>query len=739
MNMRPRLAAMALSLLVASGAAAQEVATRDRLALTLAEDGSVSKLGVDSKDIPLLGAGGFFLQDMSRNAVPRDIPIQGRAYAGAALRGGTVEKLADGGARHRVQSAALGVAFEATYVPREGHLEIQTRLKNLTPDDRAFTLYFRLPVDAAGWTWARALGDESAIKDGERRYEPHWFFRGSRPSVSHSHIGSISGKDAGLSLALRADDPRLFRIVYEKPHGFSIEFDLGLTSRTLNFPNEATARFLLFRHEPRWGLRSAQERYLRFFPEWYARTSKAPDGLWVTSVPKDLAAPEDFGIVYFETYDWSRPFSRQHGILHMKYTEPWCDHIHGDWDEIKGRGDPAAKGHARSLAKGQPDFIQSRAAIASAVLDRDGKPQAFWSKQRGGDEGTGDGEGYGPDLNRYITNPALDVPVPSDKADGTKVCAEDWLAGKAGAPMELMSRLFRKDASHPWLNRGQSVFGWELHRQWGREPDLSKPDNRYEGLYYDSTGNFWSGWHLYNFNPDHFTTARLPAGFDHQTRRPALHHGFSCLEFMRECSRKMFEEGRVTMANTSPAFDLFYLAPHLSMMGAGEDLGENPGLLPLRRLRLAAGPKPLSYLYTPRLDEKIFEICLLYGVFPGGFKVEKRDLFKRYVPALKALGAAGWQPVPYAVAVPEVVVIERFGSGPSLHLAVHSPEKGGPAEGPVKIALEAAGVGLTEDKEAEALDLVTGETIALARDGATWTCAVGLRPGQTRAFAVKRR
>lgn len=720
-----------------------QVSSGDHLRVDLAEDGSIGGLRVDSESIPLLSPGGFFLQDMSRAAVPQDIPVQGRATPGLALRGGKVDPVSGGGARHRLESPQASVSFEATYTPHEGYLEIDARLKNLSPDERAFTLYFRLPFDATGWSWGGVLGEEREVKGAERCYEPNWFFRGSRPSVSHSHIASLSGKASGLSLALRADDPRLFRITYEKRFGFSIEFELGLTPRTLKFPNEATARFLLFRHDPRWGLRSAADRYYRFFPQWYARAPGAPDGLWVTDVPKGLADPEDFGITYFETYDWSRPASREHGILHMKYTEPWCDHIFGGWDDLKVRADPASKPAEKSFAKGQPDFVQCRAALASAVLGRDGKPQAFWSLRRGGDEGSSDGEGSGPDLNRYITNPSREVPVPSASSppeDSTLLPAEDWLAGKAGPPIEPMSRLFRKEASVPWPNRGQSVYGWELYRQWGREPDRTQPDNRYEGLYYDSTAGWWSGWHLYNFNPDHLAVTNFPAVFDHQSRRVALYHGFSCLEFMRECSGKMGEEGRVTMANTGPGFDLFYVAPHLSMMGAGENYDGAGDLAPLRRLRLAAGPKPLSYLYTPALDEKIFEKCLLYAVFPGGFKAEKRPLFKKYVPALRSLGRAGWQPVPYATADQAGVVVERFGSGGSLHLAVHLPEKAGAVGGPVVISLDAEGTGLAAagGNSLRAKDLVTGEGVPLSRDGAAWTLSVDLRAGQTRAFAIMR-
>ena len=79
--------------------APQDIATKDRLSLTLADDGSVAKLRMDEKELPLMAAGGFFLQDMSRKFVPRDIPNQQCAYPGVALRGGAVERIAEGGLR----------------------------------------------------------------------------------------------------------------------------------------------------------------------------------------------------------------------------------------------------------------------------------------------------------------------------------------------------------------------------------------------------------------------------------------------------------------------------------------------------------------------------------------------------------------------------------------------------------------------------------------------------------------
>src|SRR3954464_1670658 len=133
-----------------SGPRSTDVTTGDRLTLALADDGSVRTLSLDSKDVPLLPPGGFVRQDMSRQAVPQDIPVQGRSYAGVPLKGGTIETQAGGVALHRVESAAAGVSFEARYTPHEGYVEIQTRLRNLSPNDRALMLYFRLPFDAAG-------------------------------------------------------------------------------------------------------------------------------------------------------------------------------------------------------------------------------------------------------------------------------------------------------------------------------------------------------------------------------------------------------------------------------------------------------------------------------------------------------------------------------------------------------------------------------------------------------------
>src|SRR6185503_19931682 len=109
-----------------------------------------------------------------------------------------------------------------------------------------------------------------------------------------------------------------------------------------------------------------------------------------------------------------------------------------------------------------------------------------------------------------------------------------------------------------------------------------------------------------------------------------------------------------------------------------------------------------------------------YAVFPGGFKPEKRELSRKYVPAMKTLGSAGWQPVPYAVADKAGVDIERYGSGDTLHLAVHSLVKGGPS-GALTVAIEAPALWAEGATALRAQDLVTGESVVVTVAAGRWT------------------
>src|SRR5262249_28442692 len=113
--------------------------------------------------------------------------------------------------------------------PRGDLLAIAGDLVNLRPkEERATILYFRLPVDAAGATWGRNLGAEEAVRRGERYLNATLFHQAYRPAMSRLPIAALSGPGWGLAMAQPMNVPRFFRIAYQQPYGFQMEYEFGL-------------------------------------------------------------------------------------------------------------------------------------------------------------------------------------------------------------------------------------------------------------------------------------------------------------------------------------------------------------------------------------------------------------------------------------------------------------------------------------------------------------------------------
>jgi hypothetical protein len=110
--------------------------------------------------------------------------------------------------------------------------------------------------------------------------------------------------------------------------------------------------------------------------------------------------------------------------------------------------------------------------------------------------------------------------------------------------------------------------------------------------------------------------------------------------------------------------------------------------------RTMSGGKPYLLLmntnydvFTPEMVEKYFQRSLFYGMFPGMFshnaaenpywqnpKWYNRDrpLFKKYLPVIKQVAEAGWQPVTGATCDNPGVLVERFGpdAGGAVYLTL---------------------------------------------------------------------
>jgi hypothetical protein len=111
--------------------------------------------------------------------------------------------------------------------------------------------------------------------------------------------------------------------------------------------------------------------------------------------------------------------------------------------------------------------------------------------------------------------------------------------------------------------------------------------------------------------------------------------------------------------------------------------------------RALCGKKPYVTLqntdfdrFPPELVERYLARCGAYGVLPSFFSPDAasgvywtrpevydrdRPLFRRYIPVIRRVAEAGWEPITYATCADADVWIERFGSGKEVFLTAFNP------------------------------------------------------------------
>ncbi len=274
----------------------------------------------------------------------------------------------------------------------------------------------------------------------------------------------------------------------------------------------------------------------------------------------------------------------------------------------------------------------------------------------------------------------------------------------------------------PRPNRATTCMQYEI------EPVLAQSD----GIYLDSVTS-WLGNYL-DFRPEHLTAARLPPVFDPQSGRSAVFGAFTTAEFIEWLAKQLHGRGKLIHMNVFPNAYRFCAA-------WGDVLGSEVGFSGRRRAladvesdansllrRMYAYQKPTSNLLqegsyvrpTPELSqaevEQYLQHQLFYGFWPGiatiggeeragyaGWKryfgtptqyERDRPLFRRYLPVLRRLCAAGWEPVTGARTSSDAVLIERFGywERGNLHFTLRNV---GTQAAQFTVSLDAADLGAT--------------------------------------------
>jgi len=224
------------------------------------------------------------------------------------------------------------------------------------------------------------------------------------------------------------------------------------------------------------------------------------------------------------------------------------------------------------------------------------------------------------------------------------------------------------------------------------DPDLRSPHAPIPGLplagfFLDATASAWSGWDLDNYRRDHFAAADFPLTFSVTTRRPVQLATLAQAEFVRALAADLHGRGQLLMANAPPGYALTVIAPWLDVIGGSEGRGDLPEP-DFALLRATAFQRPVAVLDVGLMDPKrpllekqaLFERCLLWGVFPGPpVWADRRQfgplrpLFQHYLPLLRELATAGWEPVTQAESSDATIRVERFGRGRQTHFVLYNP------------------------------------------------------------------
>jgi hypothetical protein len=623
---------------------------------------SVVHFKAGGKDLAAGMPGGFFARDVQANSDFLAFDAGGRC-------------------------AELGLKLQFSCSAFSNHIAIDGRLSDVRGQDRAITLVFALPLDAAGWSWGEDIRHSETISGTGDYANITKVGCGATGGLARYPLGAVYSHSTGVALGIDMGRGALYRVGYQA--GVRVlyaAYDFGLVPEAMN--GSASFGFSVFAFDPVEGFRSAFGRFMEVYPEHFRLRSK-DQGIWMPFTDISTVEKwEDFGFKYHEGNN-NVAWDDEHGVLSFRYTEPMT------WWMRMAPGTPrtveAALRVREQIAAG-PDQDQRRMAKASAIAEmRDETGQPCFTFRN-----------------------------------------EPWCNGAVWS--------LNPNPALPATLSGEALNGATVHWNPGIRKKLYGPEApaRLDGEYLDSLEGYVTA--DLNFRREHFRHSSVPLVFTYDTHRPALFKGLAVYEFTKWLSQDVHALGKLMFANGVP-YRFAFLCPWLDVMGTETDWMRNGVYAPagegeMNFWRTMCGQKPFLLLmntdfaaFKPELVEKYFQRALFFGMYPSMFSHNAADnpywqnpkwynrdrpLFLRYQPLIKRVAEAGWRPVTKARSSNPQVWIERFGpaSTGEAYLTLFNPTRQ-PQSTVVQVGDRLLGGGA----DLTARELLTTRKLA---DGARW-------------------
>ncbi len=638
------------------------LATEDGLRLRLSREGQVADLRVGKRSLaPASGpASGLLLRDFAAKTPPQ--PVGGRLRRA----GDTV----------RQEAVCAEVAVTASYTALPNRIDVRCELKDRTGKDRALTLYFALPVRAGkGWQWHDDLERTREITPQEE-----YLSAAAESPVGANGLNSLypfatfGSREVALAASIPLDQPRVCRMVYNAElQQFFLAFDLALVPEVKRWPGSASVAFSLFTHDPAWGFRACAEKYYQMFPQFFTKRVKR-DGGWVcwgncANVP-DI---EELGFAYHWGGDSPEgvAWDNAHGIYSFPYVE--ATNMHQTMEEFESAtsedvvkrlqwmADPARTerlpnwhyNHPYGVHLGDRDAAlrqSAQAYLKSLLYDEEGRIYGSASKTE-----------FDLLIAKYVpcnANPAL--------------------PGGLGA--------YYLDT---WIPKYQAL--------------MESKGGKIDGIAQD---NYHVGDTALSRRREHFAHETIPLTFERRTGQPVIAKYFTTYQFTEEYKRRHPE--KLVIANTCSAqYPFTYQL--LDIHGYEWNI---ESLAPFARALAYRKPVCSLPVQPPHKEERWIKWHLRYAFFPGGYANSEtylnREAMRKYVPVIRDLSLAGWEPITRARCADADIAVERF--GPDRFTLF----KGAAAEKRAVVRLEQP---LLQAQPTRARDLLTGAEYPIT-DGA---------------------
>jgi len=548
-------------------------------------------------------------------------------------------------------------------IDRDNYTEINGELEYLAAGSSCVTLRIILPLSGTNWKWYHGLEKSDIMKPGLVYFDtvsiatvlpPDGAFNGKnlseggygdavgRGTMSFYPLCAVNVNSEGTGMGIDLEIPLVYRLGAEKDKGLIAEFDVATSPLTEKFPNRAFFKLCTFSFDSKWGMRSALEQYYSIFPEAFKKRV-INEGIWLPfTALRSIPQWEDFGFAFHET-SWNNKDKKDGkelpnilsdkgtDVLSFQYTEPWDIQL-----PILTKVIPYD-----TLVSDKMILQEHREYVSnSATEDKNGLLQA-----------------------RRLETP--------------------WFS--SGWAVSITTNC---DPDLPGFNRYQYVLQDEIR------PAIKM---NVDGIYFDSME--WNWHHDLNYRNEHFKFTDYPLTFSSDVARPAIWNFTSEFEFMKKIADEMHAQGKLAMGN-GHGWNPF-AAANLDLFGAELNWysADDHNTEALDFKRAISFQKPIVFLLNEGLNDKAFtdapykgyeiyfEKLLAYGFFPSFFSVDAsndpywkdqkkiengRPFFQKYIPIIKQIAAAGWEPVILASGNIESVRIERFGEAGDLFFTVRN-------------------------------------------------------------------